>query len=179
MKPIPTSFHLGPLEIHTYGVGLDITFWFAYRYFERRLQQRGYETEWVSSLFIWVSVFAVLGARAMHVVSNLSYYADHPSQIIAIWQGGLSSFGGLLAAVPVALVIALRAHAADSAALADKIQAGAAPSLDDETVLRQKHTDAIVALRQAVAADRVAARMVEIEKRAAAVKAAAPAAPAK
>ncbi|MEI8050105.1 MAG: prolipoprotein diacylglyceryl transferase family protein [Actinomycetes bacterium] len=108
MKPIPTSFHLGPLEIHTYGVGLAITFWFAYRYFERRLQQRGYETEWVSSLFIWVIVSAVLGARAMHVVSNLSYYADHPSQIIAIWQGGLSSFGGLLAAVPVALVIAHR-----------------------------------------------------------------------
>jgi hypothetical protein len=37
-------------------------------------------------------------------VSNLSFYSHHPGQILAIWQGGLSSFGGLLFAVPVAIV---------------------------------------------------------------------------
>ena len=40
MKPIPVAFHIGPLEVHTYGIGLAITFWFAYRYFERRLRQQ-------------------------------------------------------------------------------------------------------------------------------------------
>ena len=38
------------------------------------------------------------------MLSNLSYYSHHPGQIVAIWQGGLSSFGGLLFAVPVAIV---------------------------------------------------------------------------
>ena len=108
MHPIPTSFHIGPLEIHTYGVGLAITFWVAYRYFEHRLAKRGFATEWVSSLFLWVIASAILGARLMHVVSNLGYYTAHPAQIVAIWQGGLSSFGGLLLAVPVAIVIARR-----------------------------------------------------------------------
>jgi len=106
MRPIPTFFHLGPLEIHTYGIGLALTFWFAYRYFERRLRQRGYPTDWVATLFVWVIVSAILGARAMHVLSNLGYYSSHPGDIVAIWQGGLSSFGGLLVAVPVALIIA-------------------------------------------------------------------------
>ena len=106
MRPIPTSFHLGPLQIHTYGIGLALTFWFAYRYFERRLRQRGYPTDWVATLFVWVIVSAILGARAMHVLSNLGYYSSHPGDIVAIWQGGLSSFGGLLVAVPVALIIA-------------------------------------------------------------------------
>jgi len=106
MRPIPTFFHLGPLEIHTYGIGLALTFWFAYRYFERRLRQRGYLTDWVATLFVWVIVSAILGARAMHVLSNLGYYSSHPGDIVAIWQGGLSSFGGLLVAVPVALIIA-------------------------------------------------------------------------
>ena len=108
MRPIPTSFHLGPLEIHTYGIGLAITFWFGYRYFEHRLAKRGYPTDWVSTMFLWVIVSAILGARAMHVLSDLSYYSAHPSQIVAIWQGGLSSFGGLLAAVPVAIYIVKR-----------------------------------------------------------------------
>jgi phosphatidylglycerol---prolipoprotein diacylglyceryl transferase len=40
----------------------------------------------------------------LHVVSDLSFYSHNPGQIIAIWQGGLSSFGGILFAVPVALV---------------------------------------------------------------------------
>ena len=106
MRPIPTSFHLGPLEIHTYGIGLALTFWFAYRYFEYRLQKRGYPTDWVATMFIWVIVSAILGARAMHVLSNLSFYSANPGDIFAIWHGGLSSFGGLIVAVPVALVIA-------------------------------------------------------------------------
>ena len=38
MKPIPVAFHVGPLEVHTYGVGLAVTFWFAYTYFRRRLR---------------------------------------------------------------------------------------------------------------------------------------------
>jgi len=105
MRPIPTSFHLGPLEIHTYGIGLAITFWFGYRYFEHRLAKRGYPTDWVASMFVWVIVAAILGARAMHVLSELNYYSSHVGQIFAIWQGGLASFGGLIAAVPVAIFI--------------------------------------------------------------------------
>ncbi len=108
MKPIPTSFHLGPLQIHTYGIGLALTFWFAYVYFEHRLAKRGYATDWLSSLFVWVIVSAIVGARAMHVISNLGFYSSHVSQVFAVWQGGLSSFGGLLLAVPVAIVITRR-----------------------------------------------------------------------
>jgi phosphatidylglycerol---prolipoprotein diacylglyceryl transferase len=106
MKPIPTSFHIGPLEIHTYGIGLAITFWFAYRYFDYRLKKRGYPTDWVATMFIWVIVAAIVGARAMHVLSNLGYYSAHPIDIFAIWHGGLSSFGGLILAIPVAIYIA-------------------------------------------------------------------------
>ena len=105
MRPIPTSFHLGPVEIHTYGIGLAIAFWVGYRYFEHRLAKRGYPTDWLAGFFLWVIVSAILGARAMHVLSDLGYYSSHPGQIFAIWQGGLSSFGGLLAAVPVAIII--------------------------------------------------------------------------
>ena len=100
MKPIPVAFHIGPLEVHTYGIGLAVTFWFAFTYFERRLRREGYRTDWLVSVFVWIIVAAVIGARVLHVVSNVGQYTSDPFQVFAIWNGGLSSFGGLLFAVP-------------------------------------------------------------------------------
>ena len=108
MRPIPVSFHVGPLVVHTYGIGLAVTFWFAYRYFDRRLRRAGYPSEWLATLFVTVIVAAIVGARAMHVVANLSYYLHSPGQVLAIWNGGLSSWGGLLLAVPAGIVVTRR-----------------------------------------------------------------------
>jgi phosphatidylglycerol:prolipoprotein diacylglycerol transferase len=104
MRPIPVAFHVWFLEVHTYGIGLALAFWFGLRYTERRLRQAGYPWQWVTGMFVWVIVAAILGARTLHVLSHLSFYSHNPGQILAIWQGGLSSFGGLLFAVPVAIV---------------------------------------------------------------------------
>jgi phosphatidylglycerol:prolipoprotein diacylglycerol transferase len=108
MRPIPVAFHIGPLDVHTYGIGLAVAFWFGYRYFERRLEERGYRTDWVGPMFAWVVLGAVVGARALHVLSNLGYYSAHPADVLAVWHGGLSSFGGLLVAVPTGVLIARR-----------------------------------------------------------------------
>lgn len=108
MKPIPVVFHLGPLQIHTYGIGLALTFWFAYWYYERRLRNNGYPTRWLAGAFAWIIVAAVVGARTVHVAAHASYYADNPGQVLAIWHGGLSSFGGLLFAVPTGIFLARR-----------------------------------------------------------------------
>ncbi len=107
MKPIPVVFHVPgtPIQIHTYGIGLALTFWFAYWYFERRLKKNGYPTEWLVSVFLWIVLAAVVGARVLHVVTNLSYYSHQPAQVLAIWHGGLSSFGGLLFAIPTGIIL--------------------------------------------------------------------------
>ena len=104
MRPIPVAFHIWFLEIHTYGIGLALTFWFGLRYTERRLRRAGYPWQWVTGMFVWVIVAAIVGARAFHVISNLTFYSHNPGQILAVWQGGLSSFGGIIFAVPVAIV---------------------------------------------------------------------------
>jgi phosphatidylglycerol---prolipoprotein diacylglyceryl transferase len=106
VKPIPVSFNIWKLKIHTYGIGLAITFWFAFRYFERRLRDRGYPYQWFAGAFVWIIVAAIIGARALHVLANLSYYESDPGQIFAVWNGGLSSFGGLIGGVPTGLILA-------------------------------------------------------------------------
>lgn len=108
VKPIPVSFHIGPLLVHTYGIGLAVTFWFGYRYMERRLRHNGYPWQWFTSVFVWIVVAAIVGARALHVIANASYYAANPGQILAVWHGGLSSFGGLLFGIPVGAILARR-----------------------------------------------------------------------
>jgi phosphatidylglycerol---prolipoprotein diacylglyceryl transferase len=105
MKPIPVAFHIGPLEIHTYGIGLALTFLFGFLYFERRLRKDGYRTDWFPAVFLWILLAAIVGARALHVLSHLSYYSANPGDVLAIWHGGLSSFGGLLFAVPTGIVL--------------------------------------------------------------------------
>jgi phosphatidylglycerol---prolipoprotein diacylglyceryl transferase len=108
MRPIPVVFHIGSLQLHTYGFGLAITFWFAYSYFRRRLQARGLATDWLPRLFFWVIIAAVVGARVMHVVATFRTYETDPGTVFAIWDGGLSSFGGLILAVPTGILIARR-----------------------------------------------------------------------
>lgn len=106
MKPIPTAFHIGPLEVHSYGIGLAITFWFAYRYFAKRLRDNGYADQWLGYAFVWIIGSAVVGARIVHVVANFnSLYRHDLIGIFEVWHGGLSSFGGLLFAFPVGLWI--------------------------------------------------------------------------
>ncbi|MHB8190318.1 MAG: prolipoprotein diacylglyceryl transferase [Ferrimicrobium sp.] len=95
MQPIPVSFHIGPLQLHTYGFGLGITFWFAYWYMNRRFHRLGLGTKWLERSFIPIIIGAVIGARIVHVVANIGYYVPHPILVFAIWQGGLSSYGGI------------------------------------------------------------------------------------
>lgn len=108
MKPIPVVFHIGPLQVHTYGIGLAITFWFAYRYLAKRLRDHGYPDAWFGRAFVWIVVASVVGARAAHVIANFGLYSNHLIEIFAVWHGGLSSFGGLALGVPVGLYCARR-----------------------------------------------------------------------
>ena len=81
---------------------------FGYRYLAKRLRDHGYPDGWLGITFLWVIAAAIVGARAAHVVANFGYYSRDPVEILAIWHGGLSSFGGLLLGVPVGFVSAHR-----------------------------------------------------------------------
>jgi prolipoprotein diacylglyceryltransferase len=108
VKPIPVVFHIGALQIHTYGIGLAITFWVSYRYFARRLRAHGYEDAWFGSAFVWIIIASIVGARAVHVIANWGYYSRNLGDILAVWHGGLTSWGGLALGVPTGLYFAHR-----------------------------------------------------------------------
>jgi phosphatidylglycerol:prolipoprotein diacylglycerol transferase len=103
VRPIPIDFHVGLLDIRLYGVGMTIAFLFSLGYTRRRFASRGLPWQWAARAFLWIVVASLAGARLFHVLANIGYYGQRPTDVLAIWKGGLSSFGGLAGGVPTGL----------------------------------------------------------------------------
>ncbi|MHB1509292.1 MAG: prolipoprotein diacylglyceryl transferase [Acidimicrobiales bacterium] len=106
MGSFPIVWHLGPLTLYAYGVGIAVSFLFGAAYLAHRLERRGEPAEWVWSILPWVLLAAIAGARLASVLANAYAYASDPLRAVDFLHGGLaglSSFGGIAAAVPTAL----------------------------------------------------------------------------
>ena len=53
---------------------------------------------------IWLIPLSILGARLYYVAFKADYYLQHPREILAIWEGGLAIYGGILAGVLIVCV---------------------------------------------------------------------------
>jgi phosphatidylglycerol:prolipoprotein diacylglycerol transferase len=102
---VPTSFHVGPLVFHTYGFGLAIAAYVCYLYSRRRLTKVDFNVQPFGKFAFCLIVAGLLGARLANIATNWSYYSNHPARWIAVWQGGLASFGGIAVALPVGLYL--------------------------------------------------------------------------
>ena len=59
--------------------------------------RRGIDPDVIYSIAIWAIIGGVIGARIVHVVDNWGdLYSERPGQIIAIWNGGIGLWGGIL-----------------------------------------------------------------------------------
>lgn len=105
MSGVPTSVHLGPLVFHLYGFGLAIAAYVAFVYARRRLQSSKFDVAPFNRFALALVASGLVGARIANIATNWSYYSGHPGRWIAVWQGGLASFGGIALALPVALYL--------------------------------------------------------------------------
>ncbi|HEY3363759.1 MAG TPA: prolipoprotein diacylglyceryl transferase [Symbiobacteriaceae bacterium] len=97
----PILFHLGPITVRWYGVifvtGIMVAIWLAMKAAEHR---GGLDPEFIPDLSMFLVPGGILGARLYEVfVLSWPYYRLHPSEILAIWQGGLAIHGGVLGAL--------------------------------------------------------------------------------
>ena len=104
MSAFPTALHLGPFVFHLYGLGLALAAYIAFEYAERRFERRGLTVDHFGRYVLWLLGAGLLGARLANIATNWSYYNGHPMRWIAVWQGGLASFGGIALAIPVAII---------------------------------------------------------------------------
>lgn len=50
----------------------------------------------VNKVLLWVLIGGFVGARLYHVIDLWSYYGQNLAQIVAVWNGGLGIFGGII-----------------------------------------------------------------------------------
>ena len=100
----PASFSVFGREIYFYGVIIALGFVLGILYCARRAPEFGIRSEDVYDMMIWMIPLSILGARLYFVLFQAEYYLLHPAEILAVWEGGLAIYGGIISGVLIAFV---------------------------------------------------------------------------
>jgi phosphatidylglycerol:prolipoprotein diacylglycerol transferase len=107
----PVAFSIGPLAVRWYGLmylaGFAAGWWLGTRRIKKGVAPL--TREQFDGLMFAAVLGVILGGRLGHVLFyKPGYYASHPLEIFAIWQGGMSFHGGLLGVILAMAVVARR-----------------------------------------------------------------------
>ena len=100
----PVAFKLGNLSVKWYGVIMAVAIILAVSMAIVEGRKRQIESDDFMDLLLWAVPLGYVGARIYYVIFEWNYYSQHLDQIIAIWNGGIAIYGGLLAGLAVLLV---------------------------------------------------------------------------
>jgi phosphatidylglycerol:prolipoprotein diacylglycerol transferase len=104
----PEIFQWGPIHVRSYGLMLAVAFlagtWIALRE-ARRLKL---DEDRLITVILVSLVAGVLGARAMYVVEHIEQFRREWGSVLALWQGGLTLYGGVVAGAAAGLLTARR-----------------------------------------------------------------------
>ena len=94
----PVIFEIFGRGIRWYGLFFALGLLILGPMIEGRIWKREkLNPEWMNSLFVYVVLGTILGARLGHVLFyDPSYYLANPTKIFAVWEGGLASHGGTI-----------------------------------------------------------------------------------
>ena len=114
-----SSFNIGPLTIHLYGIVIMLGVVAATYLARREANRRGQNGDLVWDMLVWMLIAGILGARLWHILTpspsleaqgvTTYYYLTHPLDAIAIWKGGLG-IAGAVAGGAIALFFFVRRH---------------------------------------------------------------------
>jgi phosphatidylglycerol---prolipoprotein diacylglyceryl transferase len=102
----PELFRAGSFAVRWYGLLFASGFLIGYYIAEKMLKSEGVGPKWIDSLFFYIIIATILGARLGHVFFyGWDYYSQHPGEIFKVWHGGLASHGGA-----IGILVALYIH---------------------------------------------------------------------
>ena len=99
----PILIQLGGLTVYAYGSILALGFVVGMILILLKARKEGVSIERVIELFCLVIISALIGARGLYVLLNLSIFREDPFKIFKVWEGGLVFYGGFLFAVTAAI----------------------------------------------------------------------------
>jgi prolipoprotein diacylglyceryl transferase len=117
--------HVGPLQLHMYGLTLLVAILAAIWLTGRRWVAQGGEWDLVTRVAVWGVSFGVIGARLYHDITSWNEVPSPKWQgVFEVWRGGLGVWGGVGLGVLVGAIVVRR-----SGASAAKFADAAAPGI--------------------------------------------------
>jgi len=95
----PIAFQIGPIAVRWYGILMSSALAIGTLLAYREAVRQKLDPDQIINLVIIAAPLAFIGARAYYVIFRWSYYSTNPSEIPAIWHGGLAIHGALIAGV--------------------------------------------------------------------------------
>ncbi len=105
----PILFEVGGLTIYWYGVLLAAAYLLGLQFALVRARSRGLDGQRVMDLGIWIIISALLGANLLLLIIDFRQFTAKPGDLLNLARSGGVFYGGLIAAVVVALVY-MRRH---------------------------------------------------------------------
>lgn len=107
----PVAIHLGPLAVRWYGLmylaGFGLAWWLGTRRIAGGLAP--ITRAQFDDLIFYAVLGVILGGRLGYILFyKPAYYAAHPLEVFAVWQGGMSFHGGLLGVMTASAFAARR-----------------------------------------------------------------------
>lgn len=104
-------FEIGPLEIHSYGLALALSFLLGIYFSMYRAKKQGIDPNNVVDLSVGIVISAILGARFLYVIFHLEEFKGHWLDTINPVQSsgqvgiaGLTMLGGFIAALLFSII---------------------------------------------------------------------------
>lgn len=91
--------NLGMFQIKWYSFFIFLAMLTACLIIFKESKKKNVPDNYLTNLIFYGLIIGILGARLYYVIFNLDYYLNNPSQIFAIWNGGLAIHGGLISAL--------------------------------------------------------------------------------
>jgi phosphatidylglycerol:prolipoprotein diacylglycerol transferase len=99
----PILFEIGRFPVYTYGVLLAAAYLSGLQFALMRARSRGLDPERVMDLGIWIIISALAGAKLLLLVVEHDTFSSNPAELLTLLRSGGVFYGGLIAAVGVAL----------------------------------------------------------------------------
>ncbi len=104
--------HLGPLQLHMYGLTLLVAILLCIWLTGRRWVKLGGDWDLVTRVAVWSVAAGVVGARLYHDVTSWNEVPSPKWQgIFEVWRGGLGVWGGILFGVIAGAIVVRRSGA--------------------------------------------------------------------
>jgi len=104
----PEILHWGVLRITSYGLMLTIAFLVGTWLGLRESRRLGLDEDRVVTVILVALMAGVVGARALYVAEHMRDFRGSYLSVLALWQGGLTLYGGIAAGTVAGLFVARR-----------------------------------------------------------------------